>query len=307
MSARVALVFPGQGSQRVGMLAGCLGDEGFDRLMDAAEGLSGLPLRTIAQAGTPAQLADTRAAQPLLYLADWSAGRDALDAGIEPVGLAGHSLGEFAALALAGVYSVEAGLELVIERARLMAEVAAATPGGMAAVLGLDVDTISDAIERIEGIWIANDNSPGQTVLSGTPAGLEAATYALSDAGARRIVPLAVAGAFHCPLMAPAADRFADVLAAADFSDARIPVYQNTAATPATDAATISSRLAGQIVSPVRWTETMQAFMRDGIAQVVECGPGAVLTGLTKRFEGLNGYAVEDAGIETIVEEVFNS
>jgi [acyl-carrier-protein] S-malonyltransferase len=304
VSARVALVFPGQGSQQVGMLSHLARVEGGERLLDAAEALSDLPLRQVAEAGAQEQLADTRAAQPLLYLADWSAGLLALGAGVKPAALAGHSLGEFAALAIAGVFSAEAGLELVVDRSLLMAEVAAETPGGMAAVLGLEPSAIACALESIADVWVANDNSTGQTVITGTPKGLAAATVALDGVGARRIVPLAVAGPFHSPLMAPAAERFADVLAKADFADAAIPVFQNTAASAATDSAVIRQRLASQIVSPVRWRETMEALKSCGVTVVLECGPGGVLAGLAQRVEGLQAYTVEDAGIEKIVEEV---
>ena len=303
MSARVALVFPGQGSQRVGMLSNLACLDGAARLLDAAEAISDLPLRHVAEAGTPEQLADTRFAQPLLYLADWAAGVEALASGVTPEAVAGHSLGELAALAIAGVYSVEAGLELVVERSRLMAAVAAETPGGMVAVLGLDAAAIATALDGIDGVWVANDNSPGQTVVSGTPDGLSAAVEALNGAGARRIVPLAVAGPFHSPLMQPAAARFADLLRAATFVDATLPVFQNTAAAPATDAGVIRQRLAGQIVSPVRWTETMESLKAAGVTTLLECGPGAVLTGLAKRVDGLSAYAVEQTDIEDFLRE----
>lgn len=304
MSARVALTFPGQGSQRVGMLSGLAEVEGGHRLLDAAEALSDLPLRTIAQAGTAEQLADTLFAQPLLYLADWAAGVTALSSGLRPVALAGHSLGELAALAVAGVYSVEAGLELVVERSRLMATVAAATPGGMLAVLGLDTTSIAAALAGIDEVWVANDNSPGQTVVSGAPEGLRAATESLTAAGARRIVPLAVAGPFHSPLMEPAAARFADLLRATTFEDAALPVFQNTSVAPSTDAATIRERLAAQIVSPVRWVETMDSLRSHGVTVLLECGPGAVLTGLAKRVDGLTAYAMEQTDIEAFRSEV---
>jgi len=303
VSARIALVFPGQGSQRIGMLSELTSLEGADRLLDAAEALSDLPLRHVTEAGTPEQLADTRFAQPLLYLADWAAGVKALASGVTPEAVAGHSLGELAALAIAGVYSVEAGLELVVERSRLMAAVAAETPGGMVAVLGLDAAAIATALDGIDGVWVANDNSPGQTVVSGTPDGLSAAVEALNGAGARRIVPLAVAGPFHSPLMQPAAARFADLLRAATFVDATLPVFQNTAAAPATDAGVIRQRLAGQIVSPVRWTETMESLKAAGVTTLLECGPGAVLTGLAKRVDGLSAYAVEQTDIEDFLRE----
>ena len=304
MSARVALVFPGQGSQRVGMLSDLACLDGAARLLDAAEAISDLPLRHVAEAGTPEQLADTRFAQPLLYLADWAAGVEALASGVTPEAVAGHSLGELAALAIAGVYSVEAGLELVVERSRLMAAVAAETPGGMIAVLGLDAAAIATALGGIDGVWVANDNSPGQTVVSGTSDGLAAATKALTGAGARRIVPLAVAGPFHSPLMQPAATRFADLLRAATFVDAVLPVFQNTAAAPAENADVIRQRLAGQIVSPVRWTETMQSLKAAGVTVLLECGPGAVLTGLAKRVDGLSAYAMEQTDIQDFRREV---
>jgi len=304
VSVHIALVFPGQGSQRIGMLSDLACLDGAERLLDAAEALSGLPLRHVAVAGTPEQLADTRFAQPLLYLADWAAGVKALASGVTSVALAGHSLGELAALAVAGVYSVEAGLELVVERSRLMADVAAETPGGMVAVLGLDAMSIAAALEGIEGVWVANDNSADQTVVSGTPDGLVAATGALNGAGARRIVPLAVAGPFHSPLMQPAATRFADLLRAATFCDAALPVFQNTSASPATAAEVIRQRLAGQIVSPVRWTETMEALKAADVTVLLECGPGAVLTGLAKRVEGLSAYAIEQTDIEDFRKEV---
>lgn len=304
MALRAALVFPGQGSQRVGMLSDVPEIESLERLLDAAEALSGRELRSIALHGVPENLTDTRVAQPLLYLADWAWGITLLESGIEPVALAGHSLGELAALAVAGVFSPEAGLELVVERSKLMAATAAAVPGGMAAVIGMDRDAIAVAISGIDGVWVANDNAPGQVVISGTFEGLESATEALKLAGARRVVPLAVAGPFHSPLMEPARFAFAELLTGARFYDARIPVLQNTDPTPETSADRIRERLIDQITSPVRWTETMQALLAAGPVTLIEAGPGAVLTGLAKRVEGITALSVESSGLESIVEEV---
>lgn len=298
-----ALVFPGQGSQRSGMLDAFVARPDLERLLDAAEALTGLELRRIAGQGTPEQLSDTRAAQPLLYLTDWAWGMEAMSAGISPDAVAGHSLGEFAALAVSGAISVEAGLELIVERSRLMAEGAEASRGGMAAVLGLDSMTIRDAITGLEGVWVANDNAPGQIVISGTLDGVEAASAALSHAGARRMVPLAVSGAFHSPLMLPAAERFAQLLERADFHDSRIPVYQNADPTPTRDGGLIRSRLKNQMTSPVRWTETMLGLVGDGIGTILECGPGAVLAGLAKRIDGLAALTAEAGGIESLAGE----
>jgi [acyl-carrier-protein] S-malonyltransferase len=278
--------------------------EAMDRLIDAAEALSGLELRTISTLGGAEDLADTRIAQPLLYLVDWAWGTTLLECGLAPVALAGHSLGEFAALALAGVFSVEAGLELVVERSKLMATTAAGTPGGMSAVLGMDAPAIASAIEGIEGVWIANDNAPGQVVISGTSAGIAEASAALTESGARRIIALQVAGAFHSPLMAPAAEAFAELLSQTEFGNARIPVLQNTDPTPSTDAEAIRSRLLTQITSPVRWTETMLSLAEEGPVTLIECGPGSVLSGLAKRVQNVDALSVQNVEIEAILQEV---
>jgi len=280
--------------------------DALDRLVDAAEALSDLELRTIVRLGGAEDLADTRVAQPLLYLADWAWGTILLESGVRPFALAGHSLGELAALALADVYSVEAGLELVVERSKLMATTAAATPGGMSAVLGMPSDDIRTAIGGIPNVWVANDNSTGQVVISGTHAALELAAEALAEAGARKIVPLAVAGPFHSPLMAPAAEAFAELLLGADFADARIPILQNTDPAPETDAGAIRTRLISQITQPVRWTETMAALAAEGPLTLIEAGPGSVLTGLAKRIDGVTPAAVESSDLEELVEGVLN-
>jgi [acyl-carrier-protein] S-malonyltransferase len=297
-----ALVFPGQGSQHPSMLDRVPHAADLARLLDAAEALSGMPLRTSLVDGRADRLSDTRVAQPLLYLVDWAWGRRLLDAGLQPAVVAGHSLGEFAALAIAGVVSVEAGLELVTTRARLMAEAAAATHGSMAAVLGSDSSTVAALIEGISGVWVANDNAPGQVVISGTFEGLEAATAGLHEAGVRKVVPLNVAAPFHSPLMTSAAKAFGALLAGTTFADASIPVLQNTDPTPTTDATMIRQRLLGQITSPVRWTETMQAFLDSDVEVVVECGPGSVLTGLARRVGGLSAMSVEDTGLDQVLE-----
>lgn len=301
------LVCPGQGSQKQGMLAAVPETDALARLIDAAEALSDLELRVIEAMGSEQDLADTRIAQPLLYLADWAWGTALMESGLEPGMIAGHSLGELAALALAGVYSVEAGLELVVERSKLMAATAAATEGSMVAVLGLDAQAIAAAIEDIDGAWVANDNAPGQVVVSGKRAAVARAADILSGSGARRIVPLSVSGAFHSPLMQPAASAFADLLRGTDFEDAAIPVVQNTDPSPTKDAETIRQRLLAQIASPVRWTETMTAFLHDGPVVQVEAGPGSVLTGLAKRVDGITAIAVESAGIEGVIMEVTGS
>jgi [acyl-carrier-protein] S-malonyltransferase len=304
MTTRAALVFPGQGSQRVGMLDDVPELDSLCRLLDAAEALSGFDLRSVAEFGTPQELSDTRVAQPLLYLADWAWGTTLLESGIVPVAVAGHSLGELAALAVAGVFSAEAGLELVVERSRFMAVAASETPGTMSAVLGLDGVTAAATIAEIPGVWLANDNSTGQVVISGTHDGVSEAASALASAGARRVVPLPVSGPFHSPLMASAAESFSTLIDGAAFSHAKYPVLCNSNPIPTTDADTIRERLKQQITSPVRWTETMAELASDGPLTIIECGPGAVLAGLAKRVDGLTARSVESDELALIVQEV---
>lgn len=301
---QVVLLFPGQGSQRPGMIDAVPETDALVRLLDAAEALTGSSLRRVASEGPPSELVDTRVAQPLLYLADWAWGRALLDVGVSPGYVAGHSLGELAALAVAGVFSPEAGLELVCERARIMSETAAKTSGGMAAVLGLDADIVSAALDGIADVWVANDNAPGQIVISGAAAGIEMATAALQQAGARRVVRLDVGGPFHSPLMQPAADAFASIIVHTEMADAAIPVLQNTRPTPTTSAEEIRAALLGQISSPVRWTETMRFLAGRAPITAVESGPGTVLRGLARRIEGIAAVSVEEIGLEALVEEV---
>lgn len=301
---RTVLVFPGQGSQSLGMLAAAPDDGRLTALVSRASELLGEDLAALAENGPEEALADTRFAQPLLYLAGWAWGQALLDRGISPHAVAGHSLGELSALAVAGVFPVETGLEMVVQRGRLMAEAAAGSHGAMAAVLGLDAETIAIAIRDTEGVWVANDNAPGQIVISGSAEAVEAATVLLADAGARRVVPLKVSGAFHSPLMESARAAFEDVIAPIGFADSSFPVYQNTDPTPSVDGPSIKARLATQITSLVRWTETMLALAEDGPVTLVEAGPGSVLVGLARRIDGVAALSASASGIDAVIEEV---
>jgi [acyl-carrier-protein] S-malonyltransferase len=286
------------------MLDAVPGNDAFERLLDAGEALTGLELRAIASIGGVEDLSDTRVAQPLLYLTDWAWGAAALEAGLEPEALAGHSLGELTALALGGVFSPEAGLELVVERSKLMATAAASAPGGMVAVLGMDSASINEAIHDLDRAWIANDNSPTQVVVSGVEEDLSMATVALEEAGARRVVPLKVAGPFHSPLMEGARSAFEEILGQAEFNDASIPIMNNTEPIPTRDASEIRARLATQMTSPVRWTETMQHLAIDGPITLVEAGPGNVLKGLARGVDDVSAVAIEEIDLSRILEEV---
>ncbi len=301
---RTALVFPGQGSQHPEMLDAVPENDALERLLDAAEALTGLQLREILVFADEEELADTRVAQPLLYLVDWAWGVALLEAGARPSAVAGHSLGELAALAIAGVVSVEAGLELVVERSKLMATTVATVPGGMSAILGMGAEEVSSAIDEIADVWVANDNAPKQIVITGVQAAVDVAGEALLEAGARRVVPLNVAGPFHSPLMEPARSAFEAILDEAHFRDATIPVLQNTDPVPTTDAETIKRRLAGQISAPVRWTETMTNLAAEGPTVVVEAGPGNVLRGLCRGYDGLSAIPAESTAMEELIQEV---
>lgn len=223
------------------------------------------------------KVSNTLYTQPCLYvvesiLADLLGDRLTL-----PDLVAGHSLGEYVALYAAKVFDFEAGLQLVKRRAELMAS---ASDGMMAALMGFDRDVLDDLIAKTEGVVLANDNNPGQVVISGTP---DAVNTVLETIKAKRKVPLNVSGAFHSPLMAEAAEEYGAVLDSVPFQDATIPVLSNVEPTPATDAATLKDRLKQQMTGSVRWREISLRLPEEGIDTVMEIGPGNVLTGLIKR------------------------
>jgi [acyl-carrier-protein] S-malonyltransferase len=279
----IAWVFPGQGSQKVGMAAGVLELPGArERFAEAAE-LLGRDLLAICNGDTdpagpaPSDLNDTRNTQPALFVVE-SLLVDALRAqGRSPDLVAGHSLGELVALYAAGVFDAATGLRLMQRRSELMA---AAGGGAMTAVMGFDRAELEALVAAREGVVIANDNSSAQVVLSGSP---EAVSAVSAELRCKRAVPLAVSGAFHSPFMAEAAAAFAASLEPLPFADATVPVLSNTDPTPCRDGAQLKQRLITQMTSGVRWRETMEAFTAAGIDTCVEIGPGNVLSGLIKR------------------------
>lgn len=302
------MVFPGQGSQYPGMLDLVPENDTLDRLIDAAEALSGADLRALGTSGDidPVILTDTRISQPLIYLSAWAWGIAVLDSGLEPVAVAGHSLGEFVALSIAGVFSVEAGLELVVARSQLMAEAAAANPGAMSAVLGIDKKTLTPYLDGIEDVWIANDNSAKQVVISGSAQGMHQASEILLKEANCRVIPLKVSGAFHTPMMQSASDAFEEMLIRTEFKDASIPVIQNVDPEVGSNAEDIRSRLIKQMTSPVQWVETMNIISSYAPVVMVEAGPGTVLNGLARDIPGVTRVSVESVGLEYILEEVIS-
>jgi [acyl-carrier-protein] S-malonyltransferase len=280
-----AWLFPGQGAQRPGMGAPWVGTPAWavvDRVSDAAgRDVGALLLDADAetlQATRNAQLATFTLS--LVALAAW---RDRTgDAALEAAAFAGHSLGEYTALVAAGALSEEGGTRLVLERGEAMQDAADAALGTMAALLGLDAAVVAGLVGEVDGCWVANDNAPGQVVVSGTPAGVAAAGEVVRAAGGK-VMALPVGGAFHSPLMAPAATRLEAALAAASFADARVPVVANVDATAHTEGAGWPARLSAQLSEPVRWRASLHTLAGLGIDRFVELGPGSALAGMVKR------------------------
>ncbi len=295
----IAIVFPGQGSQKPGMGRELVEEHAeaagvFDRVSQAL----GQDVRALCWESDEETLRRTENAQVALYtvsLAAW----ETLKAGL-PVGAveaaAGHSVGEYAALAAAGVVTLEDGARLVAARGRLMAEVSG---GAMAAVLGLDRESLDAACAEAEGtVVVANDNSPGQLVISGEAEAVRKAGELASAKGAKRVIPLNVSGAFHSPLMMAPAFEMRKELQGVSLGFGALKVYANVTAEPVTEASEWKGLLELQLQRPVRWTETIQNLRRDGAHTFIECGAGEVLTGLLKRIDkeakGLN-VADEDS------------
>lgn len=276
----IAWVFPGQGSQKLGMAEGVLELPGAPERFAQASELLGRDLLAIcagSAAGELSDLNDTRNTQPALFVVE-SLLVDALKSqGRQADLVAGHSLGELVALYAAGVFDVTTGLRLMKTRSALMA---GAGGGAMTAVMGFDRGELEALVAATDGVVIANDNSSAQVVLSGTPEAVAAVSGQLT---CKRAIPLAVSGAFHSPFMAEAAARFAAELEAVPFADATIPVLSNTDPSPETSGAALKARLRNQMTTGVRWRETMDALSAAGIETAVEIGPGNVLSGLIKR------------------------
>jgi [acyl-carrier-protein] S-malonyltransferase len=298
---KTAFVFPGQGSQVVGMgIDAALAYPAAQAVFAQAEAIVGGSLRALMEAGPEAELGRTVNTQPALFICSMAllaALRDALP-GFAPAAYAGHSLGELSALTAAGAMDFADGLRLVATRGRLMEAANESAPGAMAAVLGLDLPAVEAVCQQAiastgKVVVVANDNCPGQLVISGDAEALEAALGLAKAAGAKRALRLAVSIASHSPLMSAAAADFRQAVQSTSIRLPGAPVYANITAAPLADADAIRAELAGQLTSPVRWTALVQQMLADGITHFVEIGSKDVLSGLIRRI-------VPEARVDTV-------
>lgn len=298
--SKFSIVFPGQGSQAVGMLSE-LGEQ-YDivkqTFAEASEAL-GYDLWALVQNGPAEDLNQTFRTQPALLAASVAIWRVWQEQGLDqPENLAGHSLGEYSALVCAGVIDFKQAIKLVELRGQLMQEAVPAGVGAMYAIIGLDDDSIAKACEEAaqgEVVSPVNFNSPGQVVIAGNKAAVERAGALCKEAGAKRALPLPVSVPSHCALMKPAADKLAVALEEIEFNTPNLPVINNVDVIAETDPAKIKDALVRQLYSPVRWTEGVQLMSEQGVEKLFELGPGKVLTGLTKRIvKTLSAAAVND-------------
>ncbi|TOG24818.1 [acyl-carrier-protein] S-malonyltransferase [Vibrio parahaemolyticus] len=298
--SKFAIVFPGQGSQAVGMLAD-LGEQ-YDvvkqTFAEASDAL-GYDLWALVQNGPAEDLNQTFRTQPALLASSVAIWRVWQELGLEqPTNLAGHSLGEYSALVCAGVIDFKEAIKLVELRGKLMQEAVPAGTGAMYAIIGLDDDAIAKACEEAaqgDVVSPVNFNSPGQVVIAGSKDAVERAGALCKEAGAKRALPLPVSVPSHCALMKPAADKLAVALESIEFNTPQLPVINNVDVAAETDPAKIKDALVRQLYSPVRWTESVQLMSEQGVENLLELGPGKVLTGLTKRIvKTLSAAAVND-------------
>ena len=279
----LAFTFPGQGSQRPGMGRPWVDHESWE-LVDEASDVAGRDIGALLLDADADELRDTRNAQLTTFVASLMVLDAVQRLGIEASLCAGHSLGEYTALAATGAIGFEEGVTLVSARAAAMHDAGSAREGTMAAVLGLDDDQVEVACRLADDdVWVANFNAPGQVVIAGSPTGVSAAAGHAKDLGAKKVMPLQVSGAFHTPFMSAARDRLREAIADADLRDTEIPVVSNVDSLPHAHGKEWSALLSAQLSSPVRWKQCLLTLAQQGVTDFAELGPGGVLTGMAKR------------------------
>ena len=310
--SHLAFVFPGQGSQKIGMLADLAGQYPLlTETFSEASSVLGYDLWDLVQNGNQDDINQTERTQPLLLTASvaiWRVWQQR--EGAAPALMAGHSLGEWSALVCAGVVAFADAVKLVQQRGKFMQEAVPAGQGAMAAIIGLDDALIIDACKKAEQgdvVAAVNFNSPGQVVIAGAAAAVERASTLCKEAGAKRALPLPVSAPFHTSLMRPAAEKLAEQIYSTPFSTPVIPVVHNVTAEPEGDPEKIKALMIEQIFSAVRWVDCVNTLSARGITTTIECGPGKVLSGLNKRInKDLNTLSIETSDELLGALDIFN-
>lgn len=309
MMTKIAFIFPGQGSQQVGMGAEFVATSAESKAFyDRADEILSFPLSNYMLNGPQEELTLTYNAQPALLTTGVMVANKIIQAGITPQYTAGHSLGEYSAFVVSGVMTFEDAVATVRKRGLYMDEAVPAGQGAMAAILGMESQSLQAVCEEVtangDTVQLANLNCPGQIVISGTKEGVEKACVAAKEAGAKRAIPLVVSGPFHSTLMQPAADKLADALSEVQIQEPKIPVISNVTSDVLQQTEGIKKEMVDQVVSPVLWEQNVRTLIDLGVTVFIECGPGKVLSGLVKKIDrNVEVHCVYDeASLQALLE-----